>query len=168
MYYSKYRNRETGNIISREQLRELFYNTSFPPSPWPQAVYDYIGYDPIIETTAPIVDDLHEAVSEGIIQNSQGQWTTNWIVKDRFSSEKEKKEYLNQYKAQELIDKWDAVRKTRDVYIRETDFTQLPDTPITDKSRAEFVEYRKQLRNITNQPDPFDIMWPEKPQYIKS
>jgi hypothetical protein len=167
MFYASYRNRENGELITREQLRQLFSNTSFPPSPWPSFVYDHIGYDPIIDTTPPIIDDLHVAVENGIIQDENGNWTTNWMVKDKFDTEEEKNEYLAQKNNVELPNAWEMVRIQRNELLAETDYTQLSDTPISDANRMEFIEYRKLLRDITTQSDPYDLNWPDKPQHIK-
>lgn len=41
----------------------------------------------------------------------------------------------------------------------ETDWTQLPDVPESDQ--VSWREYRQQLRDITLQPDPFSLVWPE-------
>ena len=56
---------------------------------------------------------------------------------------------------------WDDVRFERDKRLSLSDWTQLPDVPIT--TRQKWVEYRQALRDITEQPDPFNIDWPEQP-----
>lgn len=59
--------------------------------------------------------------------------------------------------------KWDQIRFERDRLLAESDWivnaayeAQLP-VP------EEWSQYRQALRNITEQPDPFNISWPEKP-----
>ena len=54
---------------------------------------------------------------------------------------------------------WGKIRALRDAKLRETDWTELPDAPTSDahSKRA----YRQALRDITNQPDPYNIVWPE-------
>lgn len=56
---------------------------------------------------------------------------------------------------------WQNVRNLRDELLKNCDFTQLEDTPISNK--LEWKEYRKQLRDITYQNDPFEIKWPTAP-----
>ena len=42
---------------------------------------------------------------------------------------------------------WNELRVNRNKRLRETDWTQLPDVPITTKLRGVYREYRKYLRN---------------------
>jgi len=54
--------------------------------------------------------------------------------------------------------KWAEVRGKRDALLKECDWTQLPDSPkYQDK---DWLEYRQALRDITEQTDPFNIVWP--------
>lgn len=57
---------------------------------------------------------------------------------------------------------WEIVKQRRDVLLLETDWTQLPDVPI--ETTEKYKSYRQQLRDITLQPDPFNIVWPIKPE----
>ncbi len=56
---------------------------------------------------------------------------------------------------------WPLVRAKRDRLIAATDWTQLPDVPLATKEA--WIAYRQALRDVTNQPDPFNIVWPESP-----
>jgi len=56
---------------------------------------------------------------------------------------------------------WVVVRNQRDQLLAASDWTQLPDVTIETKSA--WATYRQQLRDITNQPDPFNITWPTSP-----
>ena len=57
---------------------------------------------------------------------------------------------------------WGLVRIERNKRIAISDWTQLPDVPIATKEA--WAVYRQALRDITQQPDPFNIVWPEPPQ----
>ena len=57
---------------------------------------------------------------------------------------------------------WAAVRVERDRRIAETDWTQYQDTSLALK--VYWAPYRQALRDITTQPDPFNIVWPEQPE----
>jgi len=61
---------------------------------------------------------------------------------------------------------WSAVRHQRDTLIAATDWMVLPDAPFTESEIVEIKEYRQALRDITEQPDPLNIEWPEKPEVI--
>jgi len=56
---------------------------------------------------------------------------------------------------------WDAVRAERNARLAACDWTQLPDAPV---DATAWGEYRQALRDITTQPDPFDIAWPKEPE----
>lgn len=52
----------------------------------------------------------------------------------------------------------------RDALLQESDWTQLPDVPMTDELRDQWRVYRQDLRDITSQPGfPNNINWPIKP-----
>jgi hypothetical protein len=43
----------------------------------------------------------------------------------------------------------EVVRSIRDGILARSDWTQLPDSPLTDEQRAEWATYRQALRDIT-------------------
>jgi hypothetical protein len=56
---------------------------------------------------------------------------------------------------------WTLVRAERDRRLLASDWTQLPDSPLSTKQA--WAVYRQALRDITLQPDPFNIVWPVPP-----
>ena len=56
---------------------------------------------------------------------------------------------------------WAAVRRDRNFRLSRSDWTQLPDSPLNEQQKNLAVVYRQQLRDITDQSDPFNIVWPE-------
>ena len=75
----------------------------------------------------------------------------NWIQLDASDSEKELR----------LAIKWSEIRELRNQLLSECDWTQLSD--VSESIRTSYQSYRQDLRDITNQSDPFSIVWPEKP-----
>ena len=74
---------------------------------------------------------------------------------------KESRSWVNPASILELAQaKWVEVRKERDSLLVKSDFSQLPD--VTSNKDA-WAAYRQQLRDITSQPDPFNINWPSRP-----
>lgn len=59
--------------------------------------------------------------------------------------------------------RWDGVRRTRDQKLKDSDYTQLGDAPLTDAEKLNWATYRQALRNITNQSSPDSIQWPQEP-----
>ena len=53
---------------------------------------------------------------------------------------------------------WPLVRAERDRRLQASDWTQLPDVPLSTKEA--WAAYRQALRDVTEQPDPFNITWP--------
>ncbi len=58
-------------------------------------------------------------------------------------------------------DNWAPARRHRDNLLAQSDWTQLPDVPLPTKQQ--WAAYRQALRDITDQPDPFNIVWPTPP-----
>lgn len=57
---------------------------------------------------------------------------------------------------------WDVIKQKRNSLLLETDWTQLPDVSQTVSEL--YKPYRQELRDITTQSDPFNIIWPIKPE----
>ena len=60
--------------------------------------------------------------------------------------------------------KWSEIRKTRDGYLLDSDWTQLADVGLTEEKVAEWQAYRVLLRNLPDDSaNPFAVEWPTKP-----
>lgn len=64
---------------------------------------------------------------------------------------------------EELNSKWENIRVMRNSLLLESDWTQLTDSPLSSEKKTEWSSYRQQLRDVTSQPDPKNIIWPTKP-----
>jgi hypothetical protein len=58
-------------------------------------------------------------------------------------------------------DQWEEVRYQRTKLLTKTDWTQLPDVPLDTKEA--WSVYRQSLRDVTDQEDPLNIVWPTPP-----
>ena len=58
---------------------------------------------------------------------------------------------------------WERIRALRNNRLKRCDWTQLTDSPLSSTDKAAWVVYRQALRDITKQPDPTTIVWPEEP-----
>lgn len=65
---------------------------------------------------------------------------------------------------QEINNMWESIRNQRNALLNECDWTQLPDSPLTNQKQTEWQVYRQSLRDITSQPNPFSIVWPTSPE----
>lgn len=59
--------------------------------------------------------------------------------------------------------RWKNVREERNRLLTESDWSVLPDVPLSVEFRQQWQEYRQALRDVTEQQDPFNIVWPVKP-----
>jgi hypothetical protein len=62
-----------------------------------------------------------------------------------------------------IDEKWGEVRETRNLLLYQSDWTQFQDSPITGSKLIEWQTYRQQLREISSQPNPFNLIWPTRP-----
>lgn len=61
----------------------------------------------------------------------------------------------------ELIRKWAEVRSRRNQLLSESDWTQITDSSVQNK--IDWQKYRQDLRDITNNSNPDNVIWPVKP-----
>lgn len=66
-----------------------------------------------------------------------------------------------------LQEGWFSVRTIRDGRLKQSDWTQVPDSPLTAEQRSEWQMYRQRLRDL---PSDYahvtsleDVIWPEPP-----
>jgi hypothetical protein len=73
------------------------------------------------------------------------------------------REKTQQELEQETNQMWENIRNEKNTLLLESDWTQLSDSPLSDEKKVEWQTYRQELRDITSQQDPFNIIWPTKP-----
>ena len=54
-------------------------------------------------------------------------------------------------------DQWNAIRSQRNQMLKDSDWTQIADVPV---DKTAWATYRQELRDVTKQTDPFNIVWP--------
>lgn len=57
----------------------------------------------------------------------------------------------------------DSLRDKRNVLLAQSDWTQSPDSPLTDAKKQEWAVYRQQLRDMPSTADPENPTWPSQP-----
>lgn len=71
---------------------------------------------------------------------------------------------LSQSEIDSQIDSlWNSIRYRRNAELKECDWTQIPDSPLSEELKVEWKTYRQALRDITLQSDPYNIIWPTLP-----
>lgn len=60
--------------------------------------------------------------------------------------------------------KYNSLRYERDKLLQQSDWTQMPDSPLTEEKKQEWQTYRQALRNLPQTVDINNIEFPTKPQ----
>lgn len=100
--------------------------------------------------TPPYHDPATQLLEEGPALLIDGVWTQNYNVTDLSADES----------AAKVGAQWDVIRAERNKLLIESDWTQLPDAPV---DAAAWATHRQALRDVTDQANPFAIIWPESP-----
>lgn len=62
-------------------------------------------------------------------------------------------------------DKWFEIRNKRNTLLRESDWTQMPDSPLTNEKKTEWLTYRNNLRSLPQTfSNPDEVIWPNVPE----
>lgn len=57
------------------------------------------------------------------------------------------------------------LRQERDLALRQTDWTQMPDAEIDPQQRQAWIDYRRALRRLPQEhPDGRNVVWPTQPE----
>lgn len=140
------------NIInypySLQKLREDNPNISFPSEMTESLMREWDMYE--VRTT-PKPNDYTKNIFEGTPLLVDGAYYQNWELENATQSEIDKR----------ISDKWDEVREQRNILLQECDWTQLADIP--QQTKDNWSSYRQELRDITTQSNPYNIVWPVKP-----
>ena len=82
-----------------------------------------------------------------------------WISKTQKPTEAE---LLEAWATLEPLVLWEPIREKRDNLLSQSDWTQLSDVQVGNKSQ--WAEYRQKLRDITKDfQNPQEVVWPVKP-----
>jgi hypothetical protein len=132
------------------QLKQDNPNTSFPFNINVNTLIDFGVYGVI---SVPAGSDYTKNYIETTPILISNKYYQNWDVVDASQEE------INQ----RINNKWSEVRNVRNQYLKDSDWTQLPDSPLSSNEKEEWLVYRQQLRDVTLQNDPFNIIWPISP-----
>lgn len=131
-------------------LRKKFPQVSFPRDISSINLTEF-NVVPVEQTDFPSFNEQTHYVSEGTPVNENGTWKQTWVLNELSSEEIQVK----------LSGKQKEEREKRDKLLRQSDWTQLSDTPI---DTAAWAVYRQALRDLPSQDGfPYNITWPTKP-----
>jgi hypothetical protein len=144
---------ENGNIRYPYTINELKSenpNTSFPTVLTNEVLESFDVY--YVEPTK-YTDDYTKNIEEGTPILSDSSYIQVWNITDATEEEILAK----------LEEKWVEVRIMRDALLAQSDWTQFQDSPISGTTLVAWQTYRQSLRDVTSQPNPFNLSWPAKP-----
>ena len=135
-----------GNPVSfpyeLSQLKNDNSSTSFPVVIPASVLADYNVFE-VALTARPDIDSRTHKVTQEVAEVN-GVWTQEWIIQ-RLPTE----QAINN------------VCADRNLQLSDSDWTQLPDSPV---DRVAWAVYRQALRDVTTQLNfPWNIQWPESP-----
>ena len=139
---------QDNKIVNTGTLRSLFPNVCFPRT----------GPNDSWKTVNGVVDIVNTRSFDEATQHLE---TVDAYLEDGVVYSVRAVTNSDDYNTQRSATEWTEVRSLRDMYLQESDWTQLPDVSNVDKTA--WATYRQQLRDITTQADPFNITWPTKP-----
>jgi len=137
-------------------LKTEFKNTSFPEKIENTNLEEYSIYL-VNEIIKPSDENFTKIINESTPILTNGKYYQNWIVEDAPI------EYTESMIQNKIDNKWNQIRSIRNQYLSDCDWTQLSDSPLTTEQKTDWAEYRQELRDVTLQEDPFNIVWPIKP-----
>lgn len=145
MTYAKIENNRIVEYpVFEGDIRLRYPNVSFPAEFCPPEGYVFVA-----QTLMPPIEYDKNCI-EGSPEKQGDSWVSTWEVVDASAEEI----------AVRLEAQWHSIRQQRDLRLRLSDWTQLPDAPV---DAAAWTAYRQALRDVTNQADPFNIEWPTAP-----
>ena len=124
-----------------------------------------LGADVVFEGPQASGGTVYQYSQAAGVEQISGKWYTKYILGPVFTDgETTAAEQEAAYKASKDADQAKSVRTSRDDKLKETDWTQLDDTPLSNTVKATWAIYRQALRDVTMQAGfPWTITWPDAP-----
>jgi hypothetical protein len=114
-------------------------------------VFEYSGNTPTEFENLTIVEIDFE-IGNAPTEYSQFQLSTKTWVDTRTDQQK-------------YDDAASAVIQQRNDLLYQSDWTQIPNNPLSPAQQDQWAAYRQQLRDVTSQSGyPFNVVWPTKPE----
>ncbi len=129
-------------------LRKKYPNTSFPDDISSVDLTSY-GVVTIQKVAKPSYNSRTHKLAEGNPVLENGTWKQSWTVTS----------LTNDEITAQTNEAWMGIRSVRNELLADCDWRASSDRTMSD----EWKTYRQALRDITTQPDPFNITFPEIP-----
>ena len=146
-----------GDPISDPNFRALFTNLQIGAAITPE-ITEPLGYGMYAYTVPPVLTSeqrYKKLVELSPVKNLEtGYWMQTWEITDQNPQEIIKTDDVQKKK----------IRDQRKARLVESDWTDLPNTPMSSEKKTEWIGYRQSLRDIPSQQGfPWDVIWPNTP-----
>jgi Phage tail assembly chaperone protein len=138
--------------LSFVDVRNMFPNTSFTDTTEVDGDPEN-GIYPVSPVEKPECSYRQNA-DGNFCENIDGKWIQVWKITDATPEQI----------AERIESQWLSVVQDRNSRLAASDWTLLFDSPIHDDKKPEWITYRQALRDVTDQSDPFNIVWPPLPK----
>ena len=156
------REQQTGNIISSIDFLEMFPNVSFP-AVIAENTYNNYGFDIVFEGPEAVIDNFYTYSKFDGVEFIDGKWFTKYVQAPVFidNAVATAAEQKAAFEAAKDAEQASAVRLTRAQMLKDSDWTQVADSPV---DTALWASYRQSLRDISTQTGfPWAVVWPSEP-----
>jgi hypothetical protein len=133
-------------------------------------VLEALGADVVFEGPQATGGTVYQYSQAAGVEQIDGKWYTKYILGPVFTDTTVEGvtttalEHETAYKASKDAEQAKSVRTSRDDKLKECDWTQLDDTPLSNTVKATWAIYRQALRDVTMQAGfPWTITWPDAP-----
>jgi len=163
---SEYRNRTTGALMSKQEVKASAPNISTPKI-WNNFTFDAYNIDPILPAPQPTegIGQYQFVARNGVVQDANNNWVQAWEIRDMFSDiegGQTKQQQETAYQTKLDNDAAESNRSKRNNLLSKTDFYALSDVTMS----SAMTTYRQALRDLpdhSNWPNLQDSDWPTKP-----
>ena len=133
------------------------------------ATLESLNLEAVLRSPAATTTQYQTSVRDGVVQDANGNWVENYVVRDMFSDTTDedgvtttKAQHETAYQAGLDARVAEGNRSKRDTLLAETDWTGMSDVTMT----SAMTTYRQALRDLpdhSNWPNLDNADWPTKP-----
>jgi hypothetical protein len=139
------------------RLRKDYPNTSFPKKLSAELLAEYDLYR-VDSEPQPVYDDKIERVAQDSMPTLiENKWVIGWTV---YPKEQEQID-------QEAESQAELIRTRRNELLSKCDWTVLVDSPLTEEKKTEWLNYRQELRDISELENFPYVTLPNDPDYVE-
>ena len=146
-------NKPIGYPVTDHNFRAIYNGIALPQLLTPD-ILEPLGWCAYSISPMPTLARYEKAIEGNDEKDTQGIWRQTWTIVEQTDVEK----------ATTDANQGGEARYQRHARLTYSDWTQLPDSPISAENKLKWATYRQTLRDITDLPTfPWDVTWPTPP-----